>query len=426
MLRINLILFFMLILAAQTYGQVEYSQSVGKNLSQPKVYLDFINRKSETKGKTDLYFLLEVPYASVQFKKTGKGFTANYQVDLTIYDSLKSRIVVEKLWSEKIVTDKYSETYSKENHFISYRKLTLAPLKYRVVCSVEDETSKEPIVFESDVRVRSFSDSIDVSDILLINKIIEGKNGREIIPNISHNMKPGASVTINYELYSNIDRAVTINYIVREINRNITSTRMVSRNIKTGTNIIEEVVDEVKLKIGNYTMNIVIADESGNELCKRAIKFRVQLPGIPLSLDALDTAIDQLVYIASADEIDSLKEGKNYDEKLKKFLAFWKKRDPDPKSSNNEMLNEYYRRIDYANKHFEGYYDGWKTDMGMVYVTLGPPDQVEREPMSIDSKPYEIWYYYNLNKQFVFVDDTGFGDYRLVNPQYGEWNRYRP
>ena len=173
-------------------------------------------------------------------------------------------------------------------------------------------------------------------------------------------------------------------------------------------------------------MSILVSDDKGNELCKRALKFRVQIPGIPISLKALEEAIDQLIYIASDDEIDSIKVGKDYDEKLNRFIKFWKKRDPDPSSSNNEIMNEYYRRIDYANKHFEGYYDGWRTDMGMVYVTLGPPDQVEREPMSIDSKPYEIWYYYNLNKQFVFVDDTGFGDYRLVNPQYGEWNRYRP
>jgi len=424
--RINLIYLTLFLLAAQIQGQVEYSHGVGRKLSQPKVYLDFINRKSEIKGKTDVYFLLEVPYSSVQFKKSGNKFSADYQVDLTFYDSVKSKIIVEKLWSEEIITENYSETFSKENYNISYRKLNLAPAKYHVVCTVEDESSKEPIIFESDISVRSFRDSIDVSDILLINKIVEGKNGREIIPNISHSLSPGSSVMINFELYSNIDRAITINYIVKELNRDITVTRMISRAIQAGTNIIEEKVDEVKLKIGNYTLAVVVADANGAELCKRAIKFSVQLPGIPVSLEGLEKAIDQLIYIASDTEIDSIRAGKDYDEKLKKFIEFWKKHDPDPSSSNNEMMNEYYRRIDYANKHFEGYYDGWRTDMGMVYVTLGPPDQVEREPMSIDSKPYEIWYYYNLNKQFVFLDDTGFGDYRLVNPQYGEWNRYRP
>lgn len=87
---------------------------------------------------------------------------------------------------------------------------------------------------------------------------------------------------------------------------------------------------------------------------------------------------------------------------------------------------EYYRRIDHANRNFEAYRrEGWQTDMGMVYVSLGPPDYIDRHPFAVDSKPYEVWDYYNLNRQFVFIDYTGFGDYRLVNRDYRDLNRYR-
>ena len=61
----------------------------------------------------------------------------------------------------------------------------------------------------------------------------------------------------------------------------------------------------------------------------------------------------------------------------------------------------------------------------MIYIVLGPPNNVERHPFEYDSKPYEIWYYYGINQQFYFVDDTGFGDYRLLNFNYGDWYRYR-
>ena len=89
-------------------------------------------------------------------------------------------------------------------------------------------------------------------------------------------------------------------------------------------------------------------------------------------------------------------------------------------------MNEYYRRVAYADAHFKGYFKGWRSDMGMVYITLGSPDQVTRRPYEIDSKPYEIWEYYTLNRSFVFIDQTNFGDYRLQNPAYGDWFRYRP
>ena len=52
----------------------------------------------------------------------------------------------------------------------------------------------------------------------------------------------------------------------------------------------------------------------------------------------------------------------------------------------------------------------------MVFVLFGVPDNVERHPFEVNSKPYEIWYYNEKSKVFYFVDETGFGDYRLMNP----------
>jgi hypothetical protein len=54
--------------------------------------------------------------------------------------------------------------------------------------------------------------------------------------------------------------------------------------------------------------------------------------------------------------------------------------------------------------------------MGMVFIILGAPSSVDRHPFEIDSKPYEIWYYYDFDRQIVFVDESGFGNYRLVTP----------
>jgi hypothetical protein len=86
-------------------------------------------------------------------------------------------------------------------------------------------------------------------------------------------------------------------------------------------------------------------------------------------------------------------------------------------------LIEYYARIKYADKHYSTpYTPGWKTDMGMVYVIFGLPNNIERHPYEMGTKPYEIWDYYDINRQFVFVDDSGFGDYRLVTPIWDRFN----
>jgi len=70
--------------------------------------------------------------------------------------------------------------------------------------------------------------------------------------------------------------------------------------------------------------------------------------------------------------------------------------------------------------------EGWRTDRGMVYIRFGAPENVERHPFETNSRPYEVWRYYNLNYEFVFVDDTGFGDYRLRYPSTDLFGRDRP
>ena len=109
------------------------------------------------------------------------------------------------------------------------------------------------------------------------------------------------------------------------------------------------------------------------------------------------------------------------EDKRRMFNEFWKKRDPTPKTDYNELMEEYYSRVDYANKNFGHYMEGWKTDRGMVYIIFGIPNNIERHPFDMDAKPYEVWTYYEINREFTFVDATGFGDYRLMNPIWDTW-----
>ena len=82
-------------------------------------------------------------------------------------------------------------------------------------------------------------------------------------------------------------------------------------------------------------------------------------------------------------------------------------------------MNEYYRRVIYANEHFKGFQPGWETDMGMIYILFGIPNDVERTNDHRLRKVYESWHYFEINKDFVFVDENGFGDFRLKTPYLG-------
>jgi len=113
-----------------------------------------------------------------------------------------------------------------------------------------------------------------------------------------------------------------------------------------------------------------------------------------------------------------------------KFIeSFWKNRDPDPQTPENEFKIDYYNRIALANKFF-GYsgIQGWRTDRGKIFIMLGPPSEIQREMTPTQTSysafhgPKEVWNYWGLpnpnlpyNMEFVFVDKFGSGNYVLEN-----------
>jgi len=100
---------------------------------------------------------------------------------------------------------------------------------------------------------------------------------------------------------------------------------------------------------------------------------------------------------------------------------FWKVRTPDPDSPVNEFREEHYRRIAYANAKF-GPTNGWASDRGMVYITLGPPQQRRTYLNTRYLRQMEIWFYQSpgggLPSYFylVFYKPSISQDYRLYSP----------
>ncbi|HEX9902435.1 MAG TPA: GWxTD domain-containing protein [Acidobacteriota bacterium] len=105
--------------------------------------------------------------------------------------------------------------------------------------------------------------------------------------------------------------------------------------------------------------------------------------------------------------------------------AFWKRRDPNPATEENEFKKEHYRRIGYAN-HYYGRTStraGWKTDRGRVYIILGPPNDVQSFESQSATYPAEIWFYQDqMDKglpagfNLVFYKKGGIGDFDLYSP----------
>ena len=156
-------------------------------------------------------------------------------------------------------------------------------------------------------------------------------------------------------------------------------------------------------------------------------KFITQLARPPVPVRARTTAAspyqkwldEEVVYIISDDERRAFSRLRTDDERQKFIEQFWLRRDPTPGTEENEMKEEHYRRIAFANDHFAESIPGWKTDRGAIYIKYGPPDAIDSHGATPATYPYEMWRYrfiegMGTNVELEFVDPTMTGRYHLT------------
>ncbi|MBC7926027.1 MAG: GWxTD domain-containing protein [Bryobacteraceae bacterium] len=166
---------------------------------------------------------------------------------------------------------------------------------------------------------------------------------------------------------------------------------------------------------------------SEREIRKREAKLRKELEGPYRKWLSEDVG-----YIITDEERQSLKRFSTDDEKQIFIENFWLRRDPTPDSAENEYKEEHYRRIAYANERYASGIPGWKTDRGRIYITFGPPAEIESHPSggsyqrpveegggNTSTYPFEIWRYRYLEGlgndiMIEFVDPTMTGEYRMT------------
>jgi GWxTD domain-containing protein len=135
---------------------------------------------------------------------------------------------------------------------------------------------------------------------------------------------------------------------------------------------------------------------------------------------------EEVPYIVTNTERSAFLELKTDADRDAFIQNFWAIRNPDPNSPTNEFRDEYYRRLAYASDQFgsPGRHDGWRTDRGMVYITLGPPQQLTPYRASQYLTPLEIWFYQSPSPNHalppyfyvVFYQRSLNEDYKLYSP----------
>jgi GWxTD domain-containing protein len=113
------------------------------------------------------------------------------------------------------------------------------------------------------------------------------------------------------------------------------------------------------------------------------------------------------------------------DERDRFIEQFWESRNPTPHDTINTLKEEHYRRLAYVRTEFgdDRYNDGWRTDMGRIYITLGAPQQKATYHQGMSTRPVEIWFYQSPSPalpayfNLVFYKKSEADPYTLYSPR---------
>jgi GWxTD domain-containing protein len=384
----------------------------------PSFHYDVVNVAVPTDSSLSrLFVYVKIAHDELQFFKVGDGYEAEYEVSAIIYDKDNEQVAGEE-WVQNIFVESYDQTNSRTEFNLTYKSFDLPPGEYKVSISVEDTDTREKRSEKCVVTLRDFiANVVSLSNITLISDIeVDSLGVKSIRPEISDRSKGVQGNQYAYfEIYSTYpSKGVEIQYVVLNSKKKAIIKKKYEKQ-KTGFRTMDYFFLPIdSLVHDNYLLRVEVIDGKYKDEMEKL--FYVRWTGMPTTIEDLDKAIEQVKYIASRKEFKQFNKA-DISEKLELFKQFWKLRDPTPGTELNEAMEEHYTRVEYANENFTVMQrDGWRTDMGMVFIILGPPDDIERNPYPRDSRPWEMWYYYRINRQFLYYDYSGFGEYRLSTP----------
>jgi GWxTD domain-containing protein len=352
-------------------------------------------------------------------------------------------------WLAAATSSEYTPTH--KQYFTGFRTLLLKPGVWSIDVFVRDvNDTARTLATTFTTTVRSFGLRADISDIMFTLPRagnVDPKFTRssvDAVPNPRHEMiGADPSISLYAEVYNarsnKLDTFVAEYQVLDFVRREMMTTygRLVA--VDDGL-ILREDIPAGALRSGVYTLRVSLKSQDlATVYATSEERFFILNPELPpegqiliseeqrfLSSEWAVKRGEQLelelelsdVLATNAEKIT--KEGMEDDRAKQRYLyRFWLVRDPDPTTEQNERLDEFRKMFARANTFYTSAMirEGWRTDRGYILLKYGMPTQVEQYIQTIDTKPYEIWFYQAVQNgsKFYFVDWQVMQNHKLVH-----------
>ncbi len=355
----------------------------------------------------------------LQFVYHDSVFINDYEISVMFKNSARET-AGGKIIRKRVIAHSFTETNSRTAFSREQIHFRLPAGEYRLFIELLDTETRTPIVIEEKITIPEFkTQSLAASGFLFFHiPDTSGFNLRDSYP-----VLPAARATADSHFTAvtqlHLKNAAPLEMTCRLLDRQdkILQTSTIKAIPQTSRHPVLIPLDQ-QLAFGQYTLDLDISDGEFRLNVKDI--FFVKWGTHTTYLPSLGETIQIMQYIMDRNEWDALTKMPG-EEQEKTLDAFWKERDPNPDTVENELEEEYFRRVAFVNQNLSPWQDtseGWRTARGRIYILYGPPTEVERPTTSTgETSRYEIWYYRELQKRFVFFDKFGTEEYRLISEE---------
>lgn len=380
--------------------------------------------------KTDslltVYYAYRIPYKFLIFEKNENSFDASVRILIEVYNN--DNLFNREFKDEKIVAADFVVTKNQQATYEGFISFNLPDKAYTFKGAVNDLNSKREIHFQPEMINGEEFRETGIFNPIVIDRSNNCSNER-LLRIVNHNCSIPFSPN-DYQILIPVADTTVKSITVKMKNndqiipdKDITDFYVADLKMSEcdGKLFLANGTDNTKTKnfvLGNFSQGL---DEGSlemivsiNDEIKEDYSLRVEWFNKPISLKNPELAIEMLKYIENEEVVKKMLDA-DEDEYAKVLAEYWKKYDPTPETKYNELMKEFYSRIDFAAMEFRniGKPNGVSTDRGKIYIKFGKPDKIERAS-NIFGYLVETWTYEKSKQKFQFVDKQGTGNFILI------------
>ena len=366
---------------------------------------------------------ISVPNRALTFTREGDRYRAPYEVKLTINRGDVEAANVDVM--EIVRVGSFREINRTDESVIFQHYFHIPPGVYTLSAMVRDIGGSRNATQQATIRVPMLSTGRFSTPLLVYEAA--GRSVLDSVPRLLASPRSSAvfgrdsTVAIYVEAYGQGTR-LPVDFVVRNDKgaQLWRDSAFLARRGSLFNGVVNVPISTVG--VGIAQVSFTRRDSPDSAKAPLFVSFGEDIP-----LMSFEDMLGYLRFFASPFQLSQLRTAP-LERRATVWAEFLRATDPVPETATNEEMQNYFARIQQANAEFRADRNpGWLSDRGMVFVSLGEPDQIlERNVNAAMSTTQigsttrlQVWQYRKYSSQLVFYEETG--RWRLTRPSEAEF-----